>query len=185
MSCRFSIASLFFILLSLVVGVTVKAEINPLQYKVWNYEVPNADFTKKADFCQYIPLDLKPTSDQAVVLNQIADKSIQTWLNSPSVRQSSIGGAAATVQDSMKADVTLSAPKSKVQHKFSFEYMLAQTAAQMKYSGWLNAVYRYEGASNYSNLELTEKILNNKDLFVTQSVTSIETKSSLGIKWSW
>lgn len=137
------------------------------------------------DVEKIIPTDLQATSDMNRVAVRIADRSLQTWFNSPAVKSSVVGRTANNVQQKMAADVTVKADEPEAtEHKFSMQLLALQAMAKVQYTGWLNAVFNYDAKAAESMVEFSEKVFN-KDLFVNHTSSPREDISTVGIKWGW
>lgn len=148
-------------------------------------EAPQADKITSKDVEKIIPTDLQQTSDMNSVALRIADRSIQTWFNSPQVQGSVLGQTAATVQKNMATDITIKSDEPQaVEHKVTMQLMALQAAAKVQYTELLNAVFNYDARAAQSMVELSERIFN-KDLFVNHTSSSKEDVSTVGIKWGW
>jgi len=145
----------------------------------------SAEKITEKDVEKIIPMDLKDTNDMNQVAGRIADRSLQTWFNSPAVQGSALGQTATTVQKNMKADITVKSDEPQaIEHKFSMQFMAIQAMAKVQYTGWLNAVFNYDARAAQSMVEFSEKVFN-KDLFVNHTSSSKGDISSVGIKWGW
>ena len=86
----------------------------------------------------------------------------------------------------MQAEVNLGATgPEKTEHKFSFKVLAAQALAKIEYIGWVKAALKYDLKSANAEAELMENLANNKDLIISHSVSSAESKSQLSLRWNW
>jgi len=141
---------------------------------------------KPLDIVLIIPLDMQPTNDSSVVMAQVADRSMTSFLNSESVRQSSVGQAATTVEQKMKQEVIIGGddPKS-VQHKFNFNVQAFQALAQVQYSGVTNAAIKYKIAESKVAVEMFEKLPGDRDLVFSHTMGREDRLSELSVRWTF
>ena len=146
---------------------------------------------KYEDYVRLVPRNLHPTVDGSDVAIRFGDHALQNLLNSPQVRNSAMGRSAAKVENAMKTEVSIAAPaassdkKKQVDHKISFQVLALQSQAKMNYKGWTQATVTHHVREHATDLEITEKIFTNKDVFINHSKTTAEDRSSVGIRWSW
>ena len=135
---------------------------------------------------EMIPIDMQPTNSASQVAAQVADRTATTLWNSPTIRESSIGHAATTVEETLKQEVVLgdSRPQS-IQHKFNFNVQAFQTLAQIQYSGFTNAAIRYKITESKFAFELFEKITGNKDLVVSHTIGREDRLSAMSVRWTF
>jgi hypothetical protein len=146
--------------------------------------------TSYEDFVRIVPRDIHNSDSPVYVATKFGDQVMQNFLNSPQVQSSQVGRTANTVQNAMKADVSLGATPSAsdpkgVNHKLSFQYMALQAQARLKYSGWTNAAYSHDAKAKQSDVEVSEKIFKNKDLVLNYTKNETEVRNSVGVRWSW
>lgn len=137
-----------------------------------------------------IPGNLAPSQSETEVLRRFGDQAIQNWLNSPEVRNSGFGKTASRVENAMKVEASIkSAPLSPggqaIDHKFSFQYLALQSQTKVEYKGWTNAMLRMDSGKNETAMEISERVLKNKDLVISHVKNPIENRSTMGLRWSW
>lgn len=138
------------------------------------------------DVEQIISTDMKPTNNANAVASRLADRGLQAWLNSPNVKESALGQTTDNLQHKMSADLVLQSDEPEaVSHKFSMQVLALQAMARVQYSGWVNAVFNYDARAAQSMIEFSEKVFNDKNLFLNHTPNSKEDVSSVGIKWGW
>lgn len=138
------------------------------------------------DVALFIPTDLKPTKDSSLVANKIADRSISYLMNNSAMKDASLMKSATSLQEKMKADVEIpSSGPEGVTHRFTMKYEIFQALAKFEYVGWLKAALNYDAKASCTDITIQEKIFNNKNLYLKQKVSSVESQSSLGISWAW
>ena len=134
----------------------------------------------------WVPTNMAPSSDQNQVMARIADRSFSSWFNSPEVKATTLGKTAQTVQENMKADVEVPATSpAGVKHKFSFRVEAFQALAKLEYTGWTKCVFDYDAKSSSSEVQLSEKLFDNKDLVVSHKSSSEQDLSFVALRWDW
>jgi len=144
------------------------------------------------DVREVIPTTIRPTNDAGEVGTQIVDYSVNNFLNSPMVRNTSLGKTATKVEKTMQADVALGTPtvdengKPGIQHKLNFAMQPAQALAQVKYSGFLNANLNYRVNNQELNVEMKRRLDHATEVIV-QAATSpaMGSLSRLSLRWDW
>jgi len=138
------------------------------------------------DMSQLIPLDMQPSDSSSQVFSQVADKSFTTILNSDAVRGSTLGRAATDVEQKLKTEVTLGGnePKS-IQHKLNFSMQAFQATAQVLYTGITHAALKYKIADNKVGLEVFERVVGNKDLVMSHTVSPADRLSEVSVRWNF
>ncbi len=141
---------------------------------------------KPLDVVLFIPLDMQPTNDAASVMAQVADRSMTSLLNSESVRQSTVGQAATTVEQKMKQEVVIggSDPQS-VQHKFNFNVQAFQALAQVQYTGYTNAAIKYKIAESKVAIEMFKRFYGNRDLVFSHTMGRENRISEVSVRWTF
>lgn len=132
-----------------------------------------------------------PTSDmsgysQSQVASRILDNSIRyLWRTSP-LRYSAVGQVADRVEKTVQVEKVIESQKdSKTEHRFSFDVQGVQALARLKYSGWVKAAVQYNMNTASASAEVSEKVFNDKDLVLSQSVSSADTTSQVSLRWDW
>jgi len=132
-----------------------------------------------------LPADITPQSDGKMVMNKIADRSLQLWWNKSHFKHTSVGRVAESVERKLRADVSLQgSSEHSIEHKFSLQVLAAQAVAKIEYVGWVKAAFRYYSREAKTETQLYETIYD-KDLVLTHTVASEENMSSLQIRWNW
>lgn len=146
---------------------------------------------KSQDYVQFVPSHLENSSSETYVANRFGDVALQKFFDSPQVRNSPMGKTATKVESAMKTEVNLSAPPKdqdltpKTEHKISFQVLALQAQTKMEYKGWTHATVKHDARAKETGVEISEKILHNKDLVLSHTKTDSEDKSALGVRWSW
>lgn len=141
---------------------------------------------KPFNIAEHIPMDMKPTHDSLEVLSQVADRSLTTFFNSPSVRGSSFGQTATAVEEKMNQEVLIGGdgPQS-IPHKLNFNLQAFQALAQLQYTGITTAALKYKIAENKMALEVSEKVALNQDFVVSHTMSSSDQLSQVSFRWSF
>lgn len=138
------------------------------------------------DVAKVVPLDIKKEDSTSSVLSRIADRGFNLWFNSAFIKNSALGRVVQETQEKLKTDVVVPASNSEgVSHKFSFRIEAFQALAKMEYSGWLNAAINYDAKDAETDIQLKEKVLDNKDLIVSHKANKEQGLSMIGLAWSW
>lgn len=137
---------------------------------------------------QFDPSVLVPnnatTMNGQQVAKAMADKSLQLWWNSESVKTSSLGSRADKVERQMQQDVTVQ-EKNGVAHKFTFQVKPIQTTASVDYTGYTNARLYYQATEAESGVEVFEDVGKNKKVTLAQIAKSQESVSQVSWSMSW
>jgi hypothetical protein len=174
-----------FIIIAVFQTAQAKLDISNTQPMNLPNRAPASEEITAKDVEKVIPTDIKEHQDMNAVAARIADRSLQSWMNSPAVKGSALGQTADTVQKNMATEVTVKSDEPEaVEHKVTMQLLALQAAAKVQYSGWMNAVFNYDARAAQSMIEFSEKVFN-KDLFVNHTSSSKEDVSSIGIKWGW
>lgn len=139
------------------------------------------------DVGKIIPTDMGNSTDAGHVALKIGDRTLQSVLNSPNIKNSSVGRTATKVQDTMKTEMIVKSGsnKSAVDHKFSFQVLALQAISKFNYSGWLNAELNFDARAQQTNFEISEKVWNDKDFVISHSANHRQDLSSVGLRWNW
>ena len=141
---------------------------------------------KPLDIAQYIPTDMKPSNDQSEVMSQVADKSMTAFFNSEAVRQTSFGKAATDVEKKLKKEVVIGGGDPKaIQHKINFNVQAFQALAQVQYDGFTHAAVKYYLAQSKVGVEVSEKLIGNKDLVLSHTAGPQGRTSDLSVRWTF
>lgn len=145
---------------------------------------------KYKDYVRLVPSNLQPTAEGTDVAIRFGDQALQNLLNSPQVKNSAMGRSAAKVENAMKTEVSIAPPApnkgpNPIDHKISFQVLALQSQARMKYKGWAEATVTHDIRVRETDVEISEKLFRNKDVFIKQTTTTSENRSSVGIRWNW
>jgi hypothetical protein len=132
-----------------------------------------------------------PASDmsgysQHQVASRILDNSLRyIWRTSP-LRYSTVGQVADKVEKTVQVQKVIEATEeNKVEHRFSFDVQGIQALAQLKYSGWVKAAVQYNMNNASASAEVSEKVFDNKDLVLSQTISAADTTSQVSLRWDW
>ena len=141
---------------------------------------------RTTDVQEVIPTDMGPSNNQGQVGSKIIDYSFNNWLNSPQMKQTSLGRTASKVEKSMQANVNLGRTDSGVSHKVNFAMLPAQSKAQMKYSGLLDANLTYKVNNQELDFEMTRKLTAATMLVLNRTSSPYDGISErLSLRWTW
>lgn len=160
------------------------AKAQPIQIPV--NEVDQSMSSK--DVQKVIPLDMRPTGDFGDVAERVGDRAFQSWLKSPSIQNTSLGRTAHQVEQTMKAEVSLTDPsmdEQSVHHKVGFSVLALQAVARMTYTGWVNAELNHDMRSRATLFQITEKVWSDKQIVLSHTANQIQDTSSVGLRWSF
>lgn len=136
------------------------------------------------DVAKVVPLDLKQGDSQSTVITRIADRGFGLWFNS--IKDTSIGRLAETAQERLKTDIEITPSEDEgTRHKFSFKVEAFQAMAKVEYTGWMNAEINFDAKSAQTDIQLKDKVFDNKDLIVSHKSTKEQALSMIGLAWSW
>jgi hypothetical protein len=162
-------------------------------YKITKFpknDLPS-EFTKE-EINKYLPSQLVATDSSQTNLRKISDRAMQVWIKSPMMQQFSFVQSARMVEKAMKTEVDFGGgdldPDSdakQIQHKVNFQVQAFQALSKVDYKGYVNASLTYNLRDQKTGLEIREKILRNKDLYVIHSTSRSENLSAVGIKWDF
>jgi hypothetical protein len=141
---------------------------------------------KPWDASSIIPIDMVAPNDQNLLFAQVADRSMNSFLNSEAVRGSTVGQAATTVEQKMKQEVVFGGESSaSIQHKLNFNVQAFQALAQVQYTGYTNAAIKYKIASAQLDVEVFEKFSGNRDLVFSHTITKENRISGMSMRWNF
>ena len=143
-----------------------------------------------SDVSTKVNKSLTEADNSRTIVSKVIDNTLSYWWDTSGIKNTSMGQAVETVEKKMKADVNLgsttASDESKtVQHKLSFRLMAAQALAKIEYFGWFKGVIQYNARNAATEAEVFENLSNNKDLVISHSITSNESKSQVSLRWNW
>ncbi|CAN5584726.1 hypothetical protein BH10BDE1_BH10BDE1_34380 [soil metagenome] len=138
------------------------------------------------DYGLILPASLSPASDAGGISAQILDRSMTSFFNIASIKNSFVGRTAETVEKKMKTEIALggSEPDS-IQHNLKFQMKASEARASMEYRGITNADLSYSIASRKTNLEIYEKLTNGSNLVYTHSDEPSDRRDVVSLRLHW
>lgn len=138
------------------------------------------------DLNKILPSSLDQNESDEKTLKRMGDKAFQVWLKSSSMQKLKVVQAAQNVEKAMKTEVHIGGNNpNEVQHKVNFQVQALQATSKIDYKGYVDASVTYNLRDQVSGVELREKIMKDKDLYVNHSSSKEENLSSVGMKWSF
>lgn len=135
------------------------------------------------DYSKILPASLSPVANGEDVAAQIFDHSVSSFFNQDHIRNTSIGRAAKSVEETMKAEVALGGDEpDSTQHNLKFQMKATQTKASMEYRGITNAELSYSVASRSTDLEIFEPLGENSRLVYHHSARPDEKRDVLSLR---
>jgi len=135
------------------------------------------------DYSKILPASLSPVANGEDVAAQIFDHSVSNFFNQEHIRNTSIGRAAKSVEETMKAEVALGGDEPEsTQHNLKFQMKATQTKASMEYRGITNAELSYSVTSRSTDLEIFEPLGENSRLVYHHSTRPDEKRDVLSLR---
>ncbi len=107
-------------------------------------------------------------------------------MQSPAMKQSSVGRTANTVQNSMKTEASFGgADPSATQHSFAFNLNPFETKAQMKYKGFTNASLTYNMSVAKLDFEMYRDVDKMTKLVYNHVDTHEDHRDIVSLRWIW
>jgi hypothetical protein len=163
-------------------------------YEVVNFaKLPRLEEKKltNEDVMNIVPINkLREGDDGNDVSHKILDQSVNSFLKSDYVQNSSLGKTAKSVEDGVRTDISFGSKDSKIKHKVSFQYQAFQQEAKLGYRGLLNLNLKYNFSSNDYLAEIVQDI-DGKEIVLGHEVytDTLENyqndKSSISMRWTW
>ncbi len=129
---------------------------------------------------EMIPSGLSATSSEAQVFNKFADRGVQLFFTSDQIKSTPLGRTADSLQDTLKTDLDLGTARTR--HLVSFQILALQSSAQVKYSGWLEALFNMDFQRHSSQMELTSQMTQTRTLFLTHVQIPDSTSTLVGVR---
>ena len=141
---------------------------------------------QSADIANFIPTDLNP-DDQKGIGRQILNKTVNSAMKSESIRKSSLGRTAASVQNSMQGGVSLgSREPNSVQHEIRLAADPLQAQARINYSGLTNAQLSYLATESKIDFEWREAVsVIETDIVFNHTNAPGERRELMSLRWAW
>lgn len=139
-----------------------------------------------SDIANVIPTDLDPR-DQAGIGRRILNNTVRHAIGSDSLRKSSIGRTAQSVQNSMQGGVSLgSREPNSIQHQIRVAADPLQGQARIRYSGLTNAQLSYRATESKVDFEWREPVAAiDTDLVFNHVNVPGERRDLMSLRWSW
>lgn len=140
--------------------------------------------SKGVDFSKVLPASLAPVADGSDVAAQIFDHTVSNFFKQEYIRNTSLGRAARTVEETMKAEVDLGGGEdpNSTQHNLKFQMKATQSKASMEYRGFTNADLSYSVTSRSTDLEIYEPIGGSSRIVYHHSARPDEQRDVLSIR---
>ena len=143
-------------------------------------------YEKTADASQVIPLDMVASSDQSLVFSRLADRGLNSFMNSDSFKGSQFGRTTSQMQEELQTEITVGGEEPEsTQHKFNLNFEVFQAMAKMTYSGFTNLTIRYKPVASELNFEIAEKLDESKDLVFDHLASSDLQLSQVSVRWTF
>lgn len=143
-------------------------------------------FITSQDMNKILPSSIDQNEPADKTLKKMGDKAFHAWMKSSSMQKLKVVQAAQNVEKAMKAEVQIGGNNPNgVQHKVNFQVQALQATSKMDYTGYVDASVTYNLRDRVSGVELREKVMKDKDLYVNHSSSKDENLSSVGMKWSF
>ena len=144
----------------------------------------SAPFISEETKNKILPSTIRSDETGKDVLAKMADNTASLWWSTTPLRNSSVGRAADAAEKKLNVQAAFE-DKNKVKHTFNFKVLAMQALARIEYKGWVHAAISYDARAAKTEAEITEKISANQDFVISESMTTAESKSQIGFRWSW
>lgn len=131
----------------------------------------------------YIPLSLAATDDGDEVAARILAHSLGKIFESPHLRRTGFGYAVYTINESVNGQVTFGGDGSGVRHQLRFQLKAAETLAQIKYQGYLDAKLAYRIDSRTLDFEMVKSVGQQTSVVFNHSDLPGEVKDLVSLRW--
>jgi hypothetical protein len=113
-------------------------------------------------------------------LAAIADRGVNQWWKSDSVRSSLAGQTVSKVEGTLKQDIDLGG--QAVNHRLRIQMLAFQTQARLEYSGLANAAIFYNAADASSGLEIAQTMSPNKAIVLSHTERANQNLSQISLR---
>lgn len=139
------------------------------------------------DVSKLIPQDIQPTSNAGQVASRILDRSLNTWMNSDMMKDSSLVKSAKSLENTMGSDVSIGGEDSdEMKHSFKFNVRAEQAKALVKYEGLTNAQLSYQVGSDRLDFEVREPMaVLETDLVYNHTNSRADNRDIVSVRWVW
>lgn len=131
-----------------------------------------------------IPKEINSNESANDILVKMADNTVSLWWDTTPLRHTSVGQAAEAAEKKLNVQAQFE-DKNKIKHMFNFKVLAMQTLARLEYKGWVHAAISYDARAAKAEAEITENINTQQDFVISHSVTNLENKSLVGLRWKW
>ncbi len=133
-----------------------------------------------------LPKSITAEDSGSNVVSKIVDNSLSVWWDQSPMRQTSVGRAAEKIEKNMKAEVDFGKSEATpAGHKLSVKLLAMQALARLEYKGWVRAAINYDARAARTETEVLENLAKNKDLVLSHTFSSAETKSQVSLRMNW
>jgi hypothetical protein len=152
--------------------------IQPVNYK--------PEFTV-ADMGTIIPASsMQPGEASGKCAARIVDYSVNNFLKSPRVKQSSVGRTATSVQNSLQTNASFGGTEpGAIKHSFQFAMKPIENKAELKYTGYTHAQLTYVASQSRVSFYVYENIYKATRIGFTNFMTPLERSSMMNIGWAF
>lgn len=159
----------------------------PMQILVMPVQDGFSSGDTEKDFSKHVlPKSMTAADSSQTVVAKIIDNSLSYWWENSEFKNTTAGQAARAIEKNMKVDVDLgTSGEAKTDHKLSLKLLAMQALAKIEYIGWTKAVINLDAKAAKAEVEVFENLANNKDLVISHSITALENKSQLSLRWNW
>lgn len=142
---------------------------------------------KSEDVSQLIPHDMQPGNDASQVASRILDRSLNSWMNSPMMKGSSLVKTAKSFENTMGSNVSVGGDDpEQTKHSIQFNVRAEQARAFVKYEGITNAQLSYQVGSDRVDLEVREPMtLLETDLVYNHTNSRADSRDIVSVRWIW
>lgn len=134
----------------------------------------------------FIPTYLSPSSDEDYVASKIIFHSLNHLIDSPRFRRTSIGKAAATLDQTLNPQFTISSSgKDQIKHQVQFEVRPEQSQASIKYRGYIQAQLAYQVENKMIGFEMSQTLDSNTRVAFNHNMLAGQVTDTVTLNWSF
>lgn len=153
---------------------------------VSNVEVVNPESISKDDVAKVIPTNIQSGSDEVMVSRKVLDYSVNNFLNSPNVKNSSVGRTADSVQKAMQAEVSFgNHKKGSIEHHLNLQMQAFEQVAYLHYSGYADADVKYFIVPRNTTVEVVKNLASTTSLVYDYLNSDVEARNTISMRWIW
>lgn len=151
-----------------------------------NVEVVNPESITSEDVAKVIPTNIEQGSTSTVVGRKVLDYSVNNILNSPRVKNSTVGRTADSVQKAMQTEVSFgNKKKGSIEHKINLQMQAFEQVAYMHYTGFADANVRYYLIPRNTTVEVVKSVASNTSLVYDYLSNEAEARNTISMRWIW